>query len=43
MLPRALLLREQGIGAEAIARALSVPRTTLRKALERVDAEETKE
>ena len=43
MLPRTLLVREQGIGTEAIARALSVPRTTLCKALERVDAEEPKE
>ena len=32
-----------GVGAEAIARALSVTRSTLRNALERVDAEEAKE
>jgi hypothetical protein len=31
------------VGTEAIARALSVPRTTLRNALEHVDAEEAEE
>jgi hypothetical protein len=43
LMARALLLREQGVGTEAIARALSVPRISLRDALERVDAEEAKE
>ena len=37
------LLREQGVGAEAIAWALSVTRSTLRNALQRVPAEEVNE
>lgn len=39
-LEKALRLRAYGIGTEAIAKALGVPRTTLRNALERHDHEQ---